>query len=99
MGMHAFAFICIHVCVGVCLAGTSWGDVKCHTSWEAGGVDVARAPFSILSPKISPGHPISSEGVECGSEGLWATWLAFMATKLSQLVFSTWDNQKTASMS
>lgn len=60
--------ICIfHVCVCVCLVGTSWGDVKCHTSWEEGGFD---APFSISSPKISPGYPNSSEGLEeHGSEG------------------------------
>ncbi len=71
---HVHACICVHVYARVCWVGTSWGDVKCHTSWEAGGFDVARAPFSILIPKISPGHPISSDGVERGSGGWWETW-------------------------
>ena len=67
--MYAFAScVCVSVCVFVCV-GMSRCDVKCHTSWDAGGFDVARAPFSILSPQISPGNPISSEWVACGSEG------------------------------
>lgn len=71
--------------------GVSWGDVKCHTSWEAEGFDVAHAPFSILSSKSSLGNPIS-----CGAGDQWEVKACGKCGRppcgsLSEPAFSTWE--------
>lgn len=52
MCTHAFAFVCVCVHEGKQTSVeriSVWGNVKCHTSWEAGSFDVARVHFPILS--------------------------------------------------
>lgn len=83
------------MCVSVFVVVTRGGDAKCHTTWDAGGFDVAHAPFPILNPKISPGHPIRWEGG--GSLLQWRLMgnmagLHGRSLSLSQLALSTWEH-------